>query len=307
MKDYYNDLKKLLQSLGYDELITKLDQIPNKENSPIEVIKMYNKYKRIAPPNDNINRMKDMNRMQELAGIKTENVDMEDVSDISKPMSEINQDLQDELDRLGIDPSVDGPITITFTNKSGKTKTVTMEKNGSFKMVDENKLTRTAAGIALMCSLVSGMMSCTVDKDVRPNNTQTELPSDTSSENNPRQETPIQGKYAFTGGCNNWNSMYLKITEDSIFVLQKVPEIWASVPDYRVIEGVGFLQHTKSKMSDLTRTGRNTFEFSMVFMENGTPVTALTKFEIDDDSNTGSINTFGKGISGQIKRIYSFN
>ena len=177
MKDYYNDLKKLLRSLGFDELITKLDQIPNKENSPIEVIKMYNKYKRIAPPNDDINRMKDMNRMQERAGIRTENIDMEDVSDISKPNSEINQDLQDELDRLGIDPSVDGPITITFTNKSGKTKTVTMEKNGSFKVVNEINLSKTVVGVALMCSLVSGMMSCTVDKDVRPNNTQTELPS----------------------------------------------------------------------------------------------------------------------------------
>lgn len=208
MKDYYNDLKKLLRSLGYDGLITKLDQIPNKENNPTEVIKMYNKYKRMAPPNN------DINRMQELAGIKIENVNMGDISDISKSNSEINQDLQDELDRLGIDPSVDGPITITFTNKSGKTKTVTMEKNGSFKVINEINLSKTVAGIALTCSLISGMMSCTVDKDVRPNNTKTEIPSGKEQNAEPVDFLNVKGKDVsmdnITSGLAKWTPKPIK-------------------------------------------------------------------------------------------------
>ena len=83
-----------------------------------------------------------------------------------------NQKLNSELNRLGIDPKTDGPINITFKNKeTGKSKTVTLTPNGSIEELNES-LSSKIVGLALLCTLAAGTMSCTKIKDSGPNNTE---------------------------------------------------------------------------------------------------------------------------------------
>lgn len=198
---------------------------------------------------------------------------------------------------------------VNILNKDNEvidTKYFKVDSNGNLLQqesnTNENAFTKSLAALCL----IGGTLTSCSKADVKPNDTVKNNTEVVTDNNMPPMETTVVGKYAFTGGCNNWNSMYLKITNDSILVLQKVTDVWASLPQYRIIDGVGFLVHTESKMNNFEKTGKTTFEFNMDVVENGIKKVVLTKFEINDATGTGMINTMGQSISGEIKRIFNF-